>query len=404
MDERVDNAASPSPTPAAAAMAIRAVPRLFTLPLLLCAIGNFLQGLAFNLYLHLPGFLKQLGAGEVQIGVIFGVTAAMAIVVRPWLGRAMDERGRRAMILAGGVLNVAVCLLYLTVHRLGPWVYVVRLGHGIAEATLFAAFFTLAADLVPAARRTEGIALFGVSGMLPISLGGLLGDVILAHADYSALFAAAAVLAAASLIVSLPLRDQTLPPDELPSRGFFAAVVQGNLLPVWFLGTVFATAIASYFTFVKTFVMTAGIGTVGGFFTAYALSATVLRLFFAWLPERVGAKRTLFAALGALTLGLLLLAHAQHASEILVAGSLCGLGHGFVFPILSSLAVARARPAERGAALSVFTALFDAGALIGAPAMGAIINLTSYATMFASAAALVVLGTLTFVVWDRGSG
>lgn len=375
--------------------------RLLTAPFLLCALGNFLQGLAFNLYLHLPGFLKILGAGEVQIGLIFGLTAAVAIAVRPWVGRAMDERGRRVVILAGGLLNVVVCLLYLTVTSLGPWVYVVRLLHGLAEATLFAAFFTQAADLIPPSRRTEGIALFGVSGMLPISLGGLLGDMILARASYAALFAASAGLAGSSLVLSVPLRDSVPAVDELPNRGFFAAVVQGDLLPVWFLGTVFATALAAYFTFLKTFVMETGIGSVGAFFTAYAISAVLLRMFFAWLPERVGAKRVLFPALALLALGLVLLGRAAGAGAILVAGSLCGLGHGFVFPILSALVVARARPAERGAALSIFTALFDAGVLIGGPALGLIIRLAGYPAMFASAAAMVAFGSLTFAVWDR---
>src|SRR4029078_10378154 len=97
-------------------------------------------------------------------------------------------RGRRLVILTGGGLNVLVCALYPTIHSLGPWLYVVRIAHGIAEAMLFAALFTQAADVIPPARRTEGIALYGISGLLPISLGGLLGDVILTHAGYVRLF------------------------------------------------------------------------------------------------------------------------------------------------------------------------------------------------------------------------
>ncbi|MBI4515703.1 MAG: MFS transporter [Deltaproteobacteria bacterium] len=377
---------------------------LITGPFLLCALANFLQGMAFNLYLHLPGFLQQLGAGEVQIGFIFGLTAAVAIVVRPWLGRAMDSHGRRRLILAGGALNVVVCCLYLTVGRLGPWIYAVRVGHGLAEAALFAAFFTQAADLVPASRCTGGLALFGVSGMLPISFGGLMGDAILARADYAAVFAASVVLAASSLALSLPLRDAVLSSGELPNRGFVAAALQRDLLPVWFVGTVFATALAAYFTFLKTFVLATGIGSVGGFFTAYALSAVSLRLFFAWLPERVGPKRVLFPALAVLALGLVLLARTTRASEVVAAGILCGLGHGFVFPILLGLVVERARAAERGAALSVFTALFDGGVLLGGPSLGAVIRFGSYPVMFNVAALLVLTGSTIFALWDRRCG
>jgi hypothetical protein len=50
---------------------------------------------------------------------------------------------------------------------------------------------------VPARRRTEGLALFGVSGMLPVSLGGWIGDALLPRHGFPALFALAAALALA---------------------------------------------------------------------------------------------------------------------------------------------------------------------------------------------------------------
>ena len=372
-----------------------------TAPFLLSAGANFLQSLAFNLYLQLPGYLKDLGAGEVQIGFVFSVTAATAIAARPTVGRVMDARGRHVVILAGGVLNVLVCALYLTVHRLGPWLYIVRILHGLAEAILFAALFTHAADLVPPARRTEGMALFGVSGLLPISLGGLLGDAILSRAGYPCLFEVSIAFAAASLLLSLPLDDCRPGAGEVPARGFVASVTERRLLPLWFIGFVFAAAITATFTFLKTFVMQTGIGSVGLFFSAYSVAGVLLRLAFGWVPERIGPKRALFPSLAMLALGFCLLARAHSALAIAAAGGLCGLGHGFTFPILSGLVVTRARPAERGAAMSLFTALFDGGALIGAPIFGIVIRFAGYPTMFATLAALVVAGTVTFAIWDR---
>jgi MFS family permease len=368
---------------------------------LLSSAANFLQSLAFNLYLHLPGYLKDLGAGEVRIGIIFSVTAATAIAARPTVGRIMDAEGRRVVIVAGGLLNVLVCALYLTIHHLGPWLYAIRIAHGIAEAMLFAALFTQAADLVPAARRTEGIALYGVSGLLPISLSGVLGDVILTHADYPRLFQVSIVFAAASLALSLPLRDHRPPRDALPARRFLASVSERNHLPLWFIGFVFAAAITATFTFLKTFVMQTGLGSVGLFFSAYSLAGVLLRLAFGWVPERVGPKRALFPALALLASGFLVLAAATSAAAVAIAGTLCGLGHGFTFPILSGLVVARARPAERGAALSLFTALFDGGVLVGGPAFGLVIHVAGYSTMFATAAAVVLVGGVVFALWDR---
>ena len=182
--------------------------RLFTAPFVLCGLANLLQGTAFNLYLHFPGFLKGLGAGEVTIGWIAGLTAVAAIVVRPAVGRSLDTRGRRRIILLGNGLNVGVLGLYLTVTSIGPWILMIRVVHGVAEALLFTALFTYAADHVPEKRMTQGLAVFGISGMLPISLGGLIGDLLLARAGYDLLFIASLGLAVLALLASLPLRDE----------------------------------------------------------------------------------------------------------------------------------------------------------------------------------------------------
>ena len=378
--------------------------RLLSAPFVLCSLANLAQALAFNLFLHFPGFLDGLGASKVQIGFIFGLASAAAILVRPPIGRSMDLRGRRGVILAGGTINVISCSLYLAVTSVGPLLYMNRIVHGLAEAMLFTSLFTYAADCVPASRRTEGLALFGVSGVLPISLGGLLGDVILARADYTALFATAVALALASLLLSLPLRDRlrlASHESEAP-RGFRAALAQPNLVPLWWIGGVFATALACTFSFLKLFVEDTGLASVGGFFSAYAGAAIVMRVFFGWLPDRVGPKRVLFPALAALAVGFALLAGADRTSDVLVAGVLCGAGHGFTFPIVFGMVVTRTRDADRGSAMAIYTALFDLGVVVGGPGFGFVIGASGYSAAFGAAAALIVVGATIFALWDRG--
>jgi MFS family permease len=377
-------------------------PPLFTRLFVLCGLANLAQSIAYNLFLHFPGFLSQLGADNVQVGLIFGVASVAAIVARPPMGRIMDLRGRRAVILVGGVLNCIVCGLYLSVTGMGVWIYVLRVGHGLAEALLFTALFTYAADLVPAGRRTEGLALFGVSGMAPMALGGLLGDWILAAGDYADLFRAALGFALVSLLLSLPLVD---PPrshsGDDASRGFWAALAQRDLLPLWWVGGAFALALATVFVFLKRFVEETGIGSVGSFFSAYCAAALVLRVGFGWLPDRAGAKRVLFPALGALVGGFLALSRAASGRDVVLAGLLCGIGHGYIFPILFALVVGRAREGDRGSAMAIFTALFDLGVVVGGPLFGAISRARGYASMYLAAALLLAGGSAVFAFWDR---
>jgi MFS family permease len=379
--------------------------RLWTLPFVLCFVTNLCQGTAFNLFLHLPGHLHDLGANDVQIGLITSLTALAAVALRPPVGRAMDVRGRRPVILWGGALHALATALYLGVDRIGPLLYGVRVLHGCAEALLFSALFAYAADRVPARRRTEGLALFGVSGMLPVSLGGWIGDGLLPRHGFPALFALAAALALASFALSFRLPEARRP-RFVPSAGTGAraALRQRELGPLWAIGTVFSVALTAYFVFIKRFVDETGIGSVGLFFGAYTGAALVLRLFLGWLPDRVGPKRVLAPALLALCVGFAVMSGATDEKSLVAAGLLCGFGHGYTFPILFGLVVTRTPDANRGTTLALFTALFDLGVLVGGPLFGFVIERLGFPWMFAIAGAGMTLGTLVFFVWDARAG
>lgn len=378
-------------------------PPLFTAPFVLCGLANLAQSIAFNLFLHFPGFLSRLGADDFQVGLVFGLASVAAIGARPPMGSVMDRRGRRGVILSGGVLNCLVCGLYLTVVRMGPWVYVLRVGHGLAEALLFTALFTYAADHVPAGRRTEGLAIFGVSSMAPMALSGLLGDWILAAGDYRELFLAATGFASISLLLSLPLHDppRTSVGEDAASHGFWTVLLQRDLLPLWWVGGAFSLALATVFIFLKRFVDETGIGSVGSFFSAYAAAALLMRVGFGWLPDRVGAKRALLPSLAALAAGFVALAAATSGRDVAAAGLLCGIGHGYVFPILFALVVGRAREADRGSAMAIFTALFDLGVVLGGPLFGAISLAAGFSAVYLTAALLLTGASGVFFLWDR---
>ena len=375
--------------------------RLLTRPFQLCFWANMLQGLAFNLFLHFPGYLHDLGADDVQIGFVSSLTAIAAVAIRPPVGRSMDRRGRRPVILLGGVLNVLVTALYLTVTAIGPWLYAVRVLHGLAEAMLFSALFTYAADHVPARTRTQGLALFGVSGMLPIALGGLLGDALLNVGDYSWLFLASVGFAAASLLLSLPLPEAPRPvPADPEAVGLRNALVQRDLVPLWLIGTVFSVALTAFFVFTRRFVDETGIGSVGLFFSTYTGAALFLRIFLGWVPDQVGPKRVLLPALVTLCIGFLWMARADTATDLAVAGVLCGIGHGYTFPILFGLVVTRAPEANRGMTMAVYTALFDIGVLVGGPTLGWIIESAGFSIMYGATALFMAVGIAVFFAWD----
>jgi len=377
-------------------------PPLFTRPFVLAASATLMLSLAGFLFVHLPGFLQRLGAGEAEIGRVMATQALGAIMAWPVVGRVMDVSGRRVVILTGCGVYVLVVALYLLIDGIGPFTYLVRLLDGAAQTMWYTALFTYGADLVPAQRRTEGLAIFGVSGIVPIGLGAIFGDVILLYANYQVLFLGALGFAAAGLLLCLPLRDAPPPPHEAqPPRGLFAAALQRSLLPVWIAAFAFFLSLFALFSFMKTFVTATAVGNVGNFFGAYAAMAVLLRLFMGWLPDRIGTRRMLGVSMTCYALGFLLLSQAQTPLQLLLAGLLCGAGHGYTFPVLFSLVVDRADPRQRGSAMACYTAIDWLGLLIAGPAIGVVIELSGYTMTFIALALLLATGIGLFYTFDR---
>ncbi|MGH8538105.1 MAG: MFS transporter [Gammaproteobacteria bacterium] len=376
---------------------------LFTRAFVLAACATSMLSLAGFLFVHLPGFLQQLGAGEAEIGRIMAAQALGAVIAWPLVGQVMDARGRCVMILGGCVLFIVTITLYLFIDSLGPFVYLVRLLDGVAHTMWYTALFTYGADLVPAQRRTHGLAIFGTAGLITIGLGAQFGDVILAYANYRELFFGALGFAVIGLLMCLPLRDVLVTHGDasLPSRGIFAAATQWNLLPMWCASVAFFVSMQGLFAFLKTFISTVNIGSVGSFCIAYATIAVALRVFLGWVPDRLGTRRMLGIAMSSYALGFTVLSAAQTPVHVLVAGLLCGTGHGYTYPVLFSLVVERAEPRQRGSAMAFFTMIDWLGLLIAGPVFGYVIELAGYGVAFVSLALLLASGLGLFYGIDR---
>ena len=376
---------------------------LFTRAFVLAGAASATLNFAGSLFLHLPGYLLLLGAGEAYIGRLMAAQAVGAILAWPIVGRVVDTHGRRVGILAGVALFTVVIGLYLSTNGLGPRMYGIRLLDGVASTMWFTALGAHASDLVPAQRRTEGLAIFGVSGLVTVGLAAQAGDVILAHAGYRELFLCALTLAVAGLIWCLPLRDVRpvqSDPVVLP-RSVLATTAQRDLLPVWVAALSFFIALQALFSFMKTFVITTGVGSVGTFFGAYAAIAVLLRVFLGWLPDHLGARRMLGIAISCYACGVVLLSQAQEPWHIVAAALVCGTGHDYAYPVLFSLVVGRARQNERGAGLAFFLTLDWLGLLLAGPVVGYGIERMGYGSSLMGVGLLLVMGIVGFYSLDR---
>ncbi|MBW3602929.1 MAG: hypothetical protein KY434_09575 [Actinobacteria bacterium] len=63
---------------------------------------------------------EELGLGEGAVGVAVGSFAVSALLVRPLIGRQIDRRGRRALLLGALGLHLAVALAFPLADAVHP--------------------------------------------------------------------------------------------------------------------------------------------------------------------------------------------------------------------------------------------------------------------------------------------
>ena len=359
-----------------------------------------LQEVSFVLMVHFPGYLEGLGITESLIGVLYASAAVVALAFRPALGRILDLTHRRTVLLATGLINASVVLALAATVAWGPLLWGLFLVQRVMQIALFTTMLTYGADSLPIEHRTQGLALFGLSGLFPIALGGVAGDLVIESFGFGSLFvlASAASVGAWLLVWRLPLLPIL---GRRPRRGFWAALAQRNLLPLWWITLFFSIGLETLFTFTRTYVADRGVGSTGLFFGVYGVAAASMRILGGRYYDRIPQRPLVVGALVAYGLGLALLAVAGSEPVLVGAAVAGGAAHGVVFPIITSQVVNRARTAERGSAMSIFTSIFDIALLMAAPVVGLLIDGFSYRLAFGAVSVALGGGAVVYALWDR---
>jgi MFS family permease len=381
--------------------AVPEAPPLLTRSFALLVCGHFLQALGYSSMLLLPLYLQHLGASRTTIGVAMATASVTGLCARPVVGWALDAFGRKPTLVVGTVFLAAGMGLIALVDRVGPILYAQRAVVGVGIGALFAGYFTAASDVVPVARRTEGLALFGISGQVPLLVNPFADELRIAPADLRWFLPAIGLLILASLVPLFALREPraVATPTEsarLTARDALVALRRRPLWPAWFATAAFSGLVVVFMTFATVTAARRGVARPATLWLPYALGAIGVRVVGGRLPDRIGPANLVAPAMGAYVCGVLLAADAGSLGDFLVAGLVAGVGHGYCFPVLAAQVVTRTPDRYRGSALAMFTAIWGTSELVVAPLFGAVADRGGDAAMFWLAAAC---GIVALVVW-----
>lgn len=372
-------------------------------PLLIIFITVFIDLLGFGIVLPLlPRYAKSFQASGPTLGLLMASFSAMQFVFAPLWGRVSDRVGRRPILMLGlagstifyGLFGYATSL-GAEGHLLGlgvlPWLFITRIGAGIAGATIPTAQAYIA-DVTGPTERARGMALIGAAFGIGFTFGPLLGAAFLpgeagaSEAPSAAPGYVASVLSGlAFLSAAFVLPESLAPGSKAESRhwldiaGLKAAVARPAIALV--LLTMFLTtfAFAQFESTLSLLTRHLGLADKNNYYV-FAYIGLILTISQGFLVRRLVPRLgeyvmsvigTVLMAVGLLLIGL---AGSQGSRPMLYAVlPVCVVGFSALTPSLQSMLSRRTPASDQGGVLGFGQSMAALARILG-PMLGLTLN------------------------------
>jgi len=347
----------------------------------------------------LPLYLSEhFGATKDMIGLVLSGYTITALVIRPFSGYMVDSFPRKTVLMIAfgafaiffaGYLAASTLLLFTIVRTL----------HGGPFGTLTTANATVAIDVLPSSRRTEGIGYYGLSNNLAMALAPTIGIWIFQLTkSFEFLFWLALVVACAGWLVDATVK---LPSKEIIRNKTKLSLDRFFLLRGWLLGL---NMVAFGFSFgvLSNYLAIYGkevMGITGGTGTYFLLCSIGLMASRLQGSKALRQGRVTYNAGSGMVISLV-----GYTLFILVPNDvgyygsalLIGLGNGHMWPAFQNMTINVAQNNQRGTANSTILISWDIGMGLGILLGGVIAEYFGYGAAFWTVVAVNATGVLTF--------
>ena len=347
----------------------------------------------------LPLYLSEyFGATKDVIGLVLSGYTVTALLFRPFSGYLVDSFPRKTVLMVSfgifaiffaGYLTAATLLLFMIVRTL----------HGGPFGMLTVSNATVAIDVLPSSRRTEGIGYYGLSNNLAMAIAPTIGIFIYKYTNsFELLFWLALAVACAGWLIDATVK---MPEKEIVRNKSKLSLDRFFLTRGWLLG-VNMVAFGFCFGVLSNYLAIYGkevMGVTGGTGTYFMLCSVGLILSRLQGGKALRMGRLTFNAGSGMIISLIgYFLFISMPGWVGYYGSalLIGLGNGHMWPAFQNMTINVAHNNQRGTANSTILISWDFGMGLGILLGGVIAELLSYSAAFWTVVLVNALGVATF--------
>ncbi len=353
----------------------------------------------------LPVYAHELGAGGLQIGLIFGAFSLTRTIFVPYFGKLSDRKGKRPLLTLGLFIYFLTSLLY-TASETVETLILLRLGQGFASAMILPVAQAYVGEITPKGKEGRVMGLFNVSLYGGLSAGPLMGGLVKDWFNIQASFLGMGALTFVGFMLCLiflpaeTMSEKNGPSGSKRSVPYMKLIKIPSVFSLFAFRACFTTCIGITWAFLPLLAstkMALSSSEIGAVVMINVLIAGLLQVPMGYLADRF-SKKILTISGGILAiLAVLYLDRAESLGGLILVNGVFGLAGGVSFPAIMAVGVIEGRRTNAMGSIMGLLALGHSLGMLAGPVLGgALLDFFPFRIIFIFGAIVLIAGTAIF--------
>ena len=345
----------------------------------------------------IPVYCQEIGITGSKVGIVLTAMSVATILFRPVAGYLLDNFNRYRVYLIFLALFCLAFPAFLAFPIFGLLV-VVRLYMGAVYSVCGSATMTLASDVLPPMKITEGISRFAFTISIGMAVGPYVGIQVQNHLNSKTSFMTVFAISVAALVCVSCCRIKY--PKVRRKKFALKDSIYKPALPfmcnMMFLMIPYGAVIA----YSSILAQEKGLTAVIPYFYICLVAGMLTSKLSTQRMIDAGRHRVLvYASLVVLVVTMASYVFLNTGVHLLIAGYFFGLGYGILQPLFQSFVTGTTPTPKRGVANATYLLSYDIGIGIGALLMGFMQETIGLTTGFALTAIAYVVGGIVYMTY-----